>query len=250
MLLLAAVLVALLAATVQSAAGFGFALILGPVLFAILDRETALATLLILGGTLNILVLFGERRRRQIRWRELARFLIAAAPGLIAGGLILHAVAKPTIQLAVGVAVLGAVGLQVRYRSPAAAVSPAAGSQRGPIAVGAVTGLLTTTTGTNGPPMLLWLQRRAANPRELRDTITAASLSLTVLGTATLLLLGQGPQDPRVTWTIPLLAATAAGHQAGHRIFDRLAADQFRIVGLALCAITGIASIVAAIATR
>ena len=248
-LLLAAILVAFLAATVQSASGFGFALILGPVLFAVLDRETALATLLILGGALNILVLFGERRRRRIRWRELGGLLTAAAPGLIAGGLILHAVAKPTLQLAVGVAVLVAVAIQARSRSQAAAVPSPRGSRPGPLAVGTVTGLLTTTTGTNGPPMVLWLQHRAVSPRELRDTITAASLSLTVLGTATLLLLGQGPQDPRLAWTLPLLVATVIGHQAGRRVFDRLAAHQFRVVGLALCAITGIASIAAALAT-
>jgi hypothetical protein len=246
-LLIDAVLVAFLAATVQSAAGFGFALILGPVLFATLDRETALATLLTLGGTLNLLVLFGERRRRQIRWRELLGLLAAAAPGLVAGGLILHAIAKPTIQLAVGVAVLAAVAVQIRHQPPVAA-SPAR-SRRGPIAVGTLTGVLTTTTGTNGPPMVLWFQRRTASPRELRDTITAGSLSLTVLGTATLLVLGQDPHDPRLAWTLPLLAATAVGHQAGRRVFDRLAADHFRIVGLALCAVAGVASIAAALAS-
>jgi len=58
--LVIAALVAFLGATVQSTTGFGFALILGPVLFAVLDRAGALTTLLALGAALNLLVLSGS----------------------------------------------------------------------------------------------------------------------------------------------------------------------------------------------
>ena len=49
-------------AFVQSATGFGFALVLSPALFAALDPVEAVTTLLILGLALNLLVLF-ERGR-------------------------------------------------------------------------------------------------------------------------------------------------------------------------------------------
>lgn len=250
MTLVIAALVALLGATVQSATGFGFALILGPVLFAVLDRASALTTLLALGATLSVLVLFGERRERHIRWRELSALLAAATPGLILGVLILGVVTKPVLQLAVGIAVLGAVVLQARQQRRATTGAPAVSPGRAVIAVGIVAGLLTTTTGTNGPPLVLWFQRRTTNSHEVRDSITAGSLALSILGASTLAASGQGHQDFKLRWMIFLLIATAVGHQLGRRLFQRLGADQFRTTGLALSAIAGIASITAATAAR
>ena len=49
---------ALLGAAVQSATGFGFALILSPALLAVLDPYEAVTALLVLGLALNLLVLF------------------------------------------------------------------------------------------------------------------------------------------------------------------------------------------------
>lgn len=182
MTLVIAALVAFLGATVQSTTGFGFALILGPVLFAVLDRAGALTTLLALGAALNLLVLFGERRERHVRWRELSALIAAATPGLILGALILGVITKPVLQLAVGLAVLGAVVLQARQQRRATTGAPSDSPGRGVIAVGVVAGLLTTTTGTNGPPLVLWFQHRATNSHEVRDSITAGSLARVLVG--------------------------------------------------------------------
>ena len=68
-----AALAALAGAFVQSATGFGFALVLSPALFAVLDPVEAVATLLVLGLALNVLVLFeadGGARRLAPRWRR------------------------------------------------------------------------------------------------------------------------------------------------------------------------------------
>jgi len=175
--------------------------------------------------------------------------IAAAAPGLILGALILGVITKPVLQLAVGLAVLGAVVLQARQQRRATTGAPSDSPGRGVIAVGVVAGL-TTTTGTNGPPLVLWFQHRATNSHEVRDSITAGSLALSILGASTLAVLGQGHQDLKPRWMIFLLIATAAGHQLGRRLFQRLGANQFRTAGLALSAIAGIASITAATAAR
>ena len=58
---------ALVAAVVQAATGLGFALVLSPAVFALLEPESAVVAITVLGLALNGLVLFAERRRR--RWR-------------------------------------------------------------------------------------------------------------------------------------------------------------------------------------
>ena len=52
----------LVAATLQSATGFGFALVAAPVLYAVSLPPAAVAVVLVLSQVVNVLVLFAERR--------------------------------------------------------------------------------------------------------------------------------------------------------------------------------------------
>jgi uncharacterized membrane protein YfcA len=238
----------LIGATLQSATGFGFALILGPALFGTSPPARALTTLLLLGAALNLLVLFGERRPRHIRWADTLVLLAAAAPGLVIGALILRALPKATIQVAVGIAVLLTALFQLASRSSANVPTHprASGGPGVPAgAVGLAAGILTTTTSTNGPPLILWLQRRATTPAELRDSINAAFLPLNSLGVLTLGLLGRQRLSLDPTTVILLLIVTAVGSYIGRHVFERLDPQRFRAVGLALVFVAGIASIVA-----
>ena len=83
MLLLA--VVALVAAVVQAATGLGFALVLSPAVFALLEPESAVVAITVLGLALNGLVLFGERRRPRVAWGEVGPLLVAAVPGAVCG---------------------------------------------------------------------------------------------------------------------------------------------------------------------
>ena len=95
MVLLAAV--ALVAAVVQASTGLGFALILSPAVFALLEPESAVVAITVLGLALNGLVLFGERRRPLVAWREVGPILVAAVPGALCGVLILRALPKTEV---------------------------------------------------------------------------------------------------------------------------------------------------------
>src|SRR3954469_18748223 len=80
---------ALVAAVVQAATGLGFALVLGPAVFALLDPEPAIVAITVLGVALNGLVLFTERRRPVVAWEEVGPILAAAAPGAVCGVFVL-----------------------------------------------------------------------------------------------------------------------------------------------------------------
>lgn len=241
-----AALATLLGAALQSATGFGFALVLGPALFATLEPDEALTTLLICGAALNLLVLFSERRRRSIRWRDLGELSLGVLPGLLIGVLILGAVTQATLQVAVGVAVLVAAALQVRPL-PVASQPPRGPGRAIGSAVGLITGVLTTSTGTSGPPLVLWLDRLRATPAETRDSLTAAFLILNALGALFVLV---PPDRPGVDAGLValLLVLTLAGQLAGRLVFARLDPRAFRAVGLALVVAAGIASIAAGLA--
>ena len=147
---------ALTAACVQSTTGIGFALVLTPAAFALLPPEGAILAVTALGMVLNVLVLAAERRRPTVARREVGPMLLAAAPGAVCGVLVLRALPKPVLQIAVGLAVIGAALLRVR--SGAGATGP--GSPPARISLGFASGTLTTSAGVNGPPIALWLSRR------------------------------------------------------------------------------------------
>jgi uncharacterized protein len=113
--------------------------------------------------------------------------------------------------------------------------------------VGFTTGLLSTTTGTSGPPLVLWFQRLGFSPHEFRDTLAAAFLALNVLSALALLAFGNGLDIPGVGWVGVLLVATVAGQLIGLRLFARLDPQSFRTAGLVVVVCAGVASAIAGI---
>ena len=241
-----AALATLVGASVASATGFGFALILSPAMFAVLEPEEAVTTLLVLGLVLNLLMLFGRGGRPgAIRWRAVWPLLLAAIPGLGVGVLLLAAMSKPTLQIAVGVVVIAAALVQAR---PAARVAaeprePALGSA---CAVGLASGALTTSTTVSGPPIVLWLQAHGVPREEFRASLAAAFLGLTVAGGAVLAGGGMLALDPLIV--APLLGVTVVGQVAGERAFRALDATSLRSAVLALVLLAGVGSVAAGLA--
>jgi len=238
-------LAVLAGAVLQSATGFGFALVTAPVMFAVLGPGDALTILVLLATLLSALVLLTERRDVHIRWGDAIPLAAWGVPGLAAGILVLRTVEKPVLQVAVGVAVVAAASLELRGR-PAAEGPP----RRWPVApVGVAAGTLATTVGVNGPPMVMYLLRTGADQHELRDTLSATFLLYTPLVLVALTVGGQlglggvGPAE-----LAGLLALVLVGRPLGRAVFVRLDATTFRTVGLALALTAGVGSVVAGLA--
>jgi uncharacterized membrane protein YfcA len=231
-------------AAVQSATGFGFALILGPAIFAVLEPREAVTALLLLGAAINLLVLFGERRRPPIRWSLIAPLLAAAAPGLALGALVLEALSKSALQISLGLCVIAAALVQARRPHPVGG----AGSLPASLAVGLTSGTLTTSTSISGPPLVLWLEARGLQPDEMRTSLAAAFLSLNVAGGAVVLATAGGGEGVAVDVLPPLLALTIAGHLAGLWVFRRIDPARFRALVLLTVAAAGVASVAAGLA--
>jgi uncharacterized protein len=235
---------ALAAAIVQAATGLGFALVLGPALFALLEPESAIVAVTVLGVALNLLVLFAEPRRPVVAWGEVGPILAAAAPGALCGVVVLRALPKPWLQVTVGAAVIGAAALRARSRAEAA--EPTAGDPRVRLALGFATGTLTTSAGINGPPLALWFTHRGLGPAEVRDSLSASFRGLGLIGGVVLAPVLAAAGDD-IDW--PALAAglacVVAGHAVGRRAFARIDAERYEPLLLVLVTAAGAASVLA-----
>jgi len=230
-----AALAALVGAAVQSATGFGFALVLSPALFAVMEPAEAVTVLLALGAALNTLVLL---ERHDARWSRLPPLILPALPGLALGAVVLAALSREPLQIGVGVAVIAAALWQLRHRAAAARVP-------GTIA-GFLSGVLTTSISISGPPLVLWLEAQALRPAEFRATLAAAFLALNITGWTVLAVAGDATAE--LGELLVLLGMVVAGHVLGAIAFRRLDHDRFYRLVLVLVLVTGAASVVAGLA--
>jgi len=221
-------------AAVQSATGLGFALVLSPALFVVLEPAEAVTAVLLLGAALCALVLVESRR---VATHGLTRLLLPALPGLGAGVALLSALSKEPLQVGVGIAVVVAAGWQLLHPAPI----------RFPAWVaGALSGALTTSISVNGPPLALWLESEDVSPPRFRTTLAAAFLILDILG-AGAIVSSEGLDTVDLGTLGPLLASVVAGYVVGALAFRRLDTERFSAVALTVVICTGLASVVAGI---
>jgi uncharacterized membrane protein YfcA len=204
-------------AALQSATGFGFALIAAPLVFAAVGPPQAVGVLLILGFEVNLLTLLTERRRPRPLKRATPVLLAWSVPGALAGVAVLRALDAVALQVAVSVGVLATMAARrftggehvPRWAAPAA---------------GLASGALSTSTSTSGPPLLLYLLGRGIEPERVRDTLTVCFVGLGLIGGGALLVTGTDalPDAGLMAWLVPVVAA---GHLAGRPLFARLARE-------------------------
>jgi uncharacterized membrane protein YfcA len=226
-------------AVLQSATGFGFALVSAPILFALLGPHEAVTAGVFVAMAPNVLTLAGERRRPQVRVRDASALLAWSLPGLAIGVLALRELSAHVLSGLVAVAVLGGLGLRVLARRRAATARPRAWQLP---AAGVTGGALSTSTSLNGPPLVFCLLARGASPEQMRDTLAAIFLTQAVLGLPALLLTGTFAM-PHAVWL--LLLAALAGQLLGRRAFGRLRGEHYEravFVVLAATALTALAT--------
>ena len=225
----------------QAATGFGFALLAGPSLYAVMAPSHAVALLLILGLCVNVLVLGGERRSLAVDWGGLRPAMLAALPGLPIGAVLVRTLPADALRVAIGVVVCVLVAHRLLRRTTEA--PHVAGRATAGIA-GFAAGVLTTSTTTNGPPLALWLGGRGLSPAVVRDTVSAAFLILDLVGLGVVLaVVGPHRALAEAIWLPALIPVVLVGHLAGSWLFRRLPAHRYDQILLLAVAAAGVVSI-------
>jgi uncharacterized protein len=217
-LLLAAGAGVAVGAALQSATGFGFAVLAAPLMFAALDPREAIGLLLLLGMLIGVLTLATEGRRPRPAIATCSSILAWSAPGAVLGVVALRALDATALQVAVSIGVLAT--LAVRRLQPAEAV---AAPRWGAPAAGFSAGALVTSTNTSGPPLLLYLLGRGDEPGRVRDTLTVCQLGLSVIGAIALFVTGTSGAVPRAWLVAVFVPVVLLAHVAGRPLFRRLA---------------------------
>ena len=240
----AAVAVAL-GALLQSATGFGFALVSAPILFALLGPQEAVSASALLGVSVSALTLATERRIPSVLHGEAFALVAWSLPGLALGALALRELPDSVLSALVAAGVLAALALRLRGRARARASIPA-GEPRPwqTVAAGLVSGALSTATSLSGPPLVLHLLARGVSPQQMRDTLAAVFVALSALTVVALLIAG--------TFVLPqgllvMLAAALAGQLLGRRGFALLRGERHENAVLAVLALTAVVAMSASV---
>jgi uncharacterized membrane protein YfcA len=231
--------IAFLAAGTQSLTGFGFALVMVPLLSLIWDVKLAVVTTALL-NTVAILPLTVEVRRRIHPWKVVP-LILGSLLGIPAGIVILDRIDPQALKILVAAVVIAAS--LVLYFAPRMRLER--GGVGSPLLAGMLSGMLRASTSMGGPPAVLYMLSREREMEEFRSTLLAFFLPsslLTVIGLAIV-----GRMTPEVMGTSGVaLPALAAGLLAGAWLRLRVRQELFRTVVLAVLVFTSIGVIVSA----
>ena len=229
-------------ALLYSISGFGFAVLAAPVFLLFLDPAPAIQLIIIISTVLSIVVLRGLLPA--IAPRLLLRLALGSLVGLPLG-LIAFRYADPIlVRAAAGAMIFGfAILMAVSRRQSgqpdrgkhwtAFAMSPGRD-----LAAGAVSGFAGALVGQPGPPVLIYLLLAGAAARTVRATLLAFfALSYGVTLASHAATIGV----PAPTWLAAgiLIPFAFLGGLAGRPIGDRLGAEAFAMLAIALLAVAG-----------
>jgi len=225
------------AATIQATMGFGFALVAVPIIAVADDPKVAVVAVTAIGVPMTLWNAI--RWRAHLRVGAMGAVVGASLIGMPVGALILTRAPDRALTFAIGIAVLGLTawlwrGLQL----------PA--GPRTEVAAGIASGALATSTGTNGPPLVIAFQATGMERDAFRATLAGCFF---VQGVIALVLFWAGGLLTRHVGAAFAVGVPAivAGTLGGERLSTRLHGHAFRVAVLTLLGLSGALAIVGAI---
>ena len=237
--LLVALLAALLAGVVTGMTGFGLALISTPILLFVYEPKTVIVLTAIFSVFINTAVVWDSWH--EARKRLALALLIPALLGIVIGVEVLRVLDPVYVRLAVGAVVVFSALLLVRDIR-----LPGADTRWGTLVAGSTSGMLSTSTGLAGPPIVLLLASRGLPKHEFRGTSALYFLPMSVAGIAVLALRGLVDAS-EVPLGLLLIPAAIAGKAVGTALLQRVSERAVRAVTLGLVILTGTLGVATAV---
>ena len=229
----------LLGATISGLTGFGFALVIVPILLLIFEPPTVVVLTSSLAVASGVPIIVHDRSL--IRVGMVLPLMIPALIGLVVGVQILTRADTRYIKLGAGMAVVLFALLVARGY-----VIPGMRSRVAPLVAGILSGILGTSTGMSGPPIVLFLTERTPEPRVFRASITFYFCTMNLIG------VGLVARTGEVGWrefglATALFPISLLGRRFGQYVLFQIDHSQFRTVTLALLILTGSSGVVTAL---
>lgn len=161
---IALIAIVLVASTLQAATGFGFAIMAVPFLLLLFEPHDAIQLNLILSLLITLLMIY--KIRKEINKEILIRLIKGSLIGIIPGLLLYLFLDVRLIKILVSVLILAVTGLlvaKINFKQ----------SNIKELIAGAFSGLLTTSIGLPGPPLMIYFAGADADKATIRSTTTA-----------------------------------------------------------------------------
>jgi uncharacterized membrane protein YfcA len=218
--------------------GFGFALATVPLMALAVGPREAVVLSAILGLLSNGGVAI--RHRGEVDRPILGRLLVGGLVGMPAGLALLVVLPERWIGAGIGVVVLAAVALLALGPAPEH-VPPWAD-----LVAGVGTGVLNTSVGVSGPPVVTALHGHRLDKARFRSTASALFGVNGVVAIVLFALAGEVTGEVLAT-AAATVVAWPVGWWVGDRLHHRFAEDRFRSLVLWLLAATAVVSLVGAL---
>ena len=229
--ILVALFAALLAGLVTGLTGFGLALISTPILLFVYEPKTVVVLTAIFSVFINTAVVWDSWH--EARKRLALTLLVPALVGVVVGVEVLRIVDPDYVRLGVGAVVVFSALLLVRDVR-----LPGAQTRWGTLVAGSASGMLSTSTGLAGPPVVLLFASRGLPKHEFRGTSALYFLPMSVAGIAVLALRGLVDAS-EVPLGLLLVPAAMVGKALGTALLRRVSEGAFRAMTLGLVILTG-----------
>ena len=235
-LTLVSALAAFAGAASQSVTGFGYALLVVPVLTVVSGPRVAVVIMTAVG--VPLVVANGWRWRAHLR-RRIAVILVATALiGTPIGALFLRGADERLLAATVGIVVLVmTAAIWKGLRVPAGAPTL--------IVAGGLSGALAASVGTNGPPLVVALHAEGLEPDAFRATLQTVFALEGALAFLTFIANGLVTRT-LVPAVVAGLGGAAVGAVAGDRLSARVDHARFRSLVLLTLGLSGLLAIASA----
>jgi uncharacterized membrane protein YfcA len=226
-----------IAAAAQAVSGFGFALIGTPLVAVLVGPKEAVVGLTMIG--LVLVAQLSLRGRGHVDRPTVGVVTAAAIAGMPLGLVVLVLADDRVLTVVIAMAVIAFSLLLWR----GARVPAGRGTD---VTAGFAGGILSTSTGTSGPPIVIALSAKQLEPAVFRATISAIFL---VQGSVALALFALGEQITRDVLSVALagLPGVLVGSIVGEHGFRRLDTPTFRRVVLGMLFLSGVVALFAAL---
>lgn len=225
------------ASATQAISGFGFALIAVPLLSLFIEPQIAVVLATVVGAFSSTFQAIADRKYAQ---KQLVRRLaISAYIGMPFGLVVFIVVSESVLRFIVGIVVLVAALILMRGFS----ISHA--NRKLDWILGWVSGVLATSTSTNGPPLVFLLQAKKLSPQSFRASINVV-FSLTSIGAIALFAVsGNITSDDfgSIAISVPMLML---GLAIGYKMRPRINAGQFSVLVFILLIGSALSALLAA----
>ncbi len=230
-----------LSAAAAAVTGFGFNLVSVPLLTLAYPPRFVVVLTLLLGICASVLLLLRREIRREVEWRVVRPLFLSSLAGMPLGvALLMWGPARLLKAVIAAVTAAFAIVMLTRFRPRLS------GGMLDTIAVGFLSGILSTSTSLNGPPVALYLMARGLAKNRFRGNMVVYVFLATV--TSVVLLAAGGS----ITAQTLLLAAKVTpvlivGFVAGVAAVHGLSERHFEVTVLGFLVVVGLLGIASAL---